>query len=100
MRLSYTPETKRTPTFIDGQYIGYLDLFELVDLESKARAATKSKIYEEEELSDVYVYAYYAYATSGEMESAHFYSGYPKTYEEYNKLSDIPRIQVKSIFNR
>lgn len=92
--------TALAPAFIDGQYSGYADLKQLKAFESEARKVTKEKLRNESTLADVYVYAYYSYKSIGEIESAHFYSGYPKTYSEYDHLAELPRVDIRAIFHR
>ena len=92
--------SKRFPTFIDGQYAGYSSLAEIQTLEQQARESAHIIMKEAEDKSFAYVYAYYSYKDSGEIDVAHFYSGYPKTQEEYKELSKIPNIVVRSIFSR
>ena len=91
---------KRVPTFIDGVYSGYSSASELQTLEDQARSAALRAKKESLEKAYAYVYSYYSYKDSGDIDVAHFYSGYPKTADEYTELSKIPNIVVRSIFNR
>lgn len=91
---------KKVPTFIDGVYSGYSSFSELQTLEDQARSAALKKKREDLNKAHAYVYAYFTRKDSDEIEEAHFYSGYPKTEDEYEDLSTIPNIVIRSIFTR
>lgn len=90
----------RIATFINGDYAGYLDASELKALEAEARAVAQKTMKADETKAFAYVYAYYDYAEDGKLQSAHFYSGYPKTSAEYDKLAELTNIEVRSLFSR
>lgn len=90
----------RTATFINGDYVAYLDAAELKEMEAEARIAAQEKMKADEVKAFAYVYAYYDYADYGKLQSAHFYSGYPKTGAEYDKLAELENIMVRAIFTR
>lgn len=92
--------SKRVPTFIDGVYSGYSSFSELQTLEDQAKSVALRTKRESPDKAFAYVYAYFSYKDSGGIDVAHFYSGYPKTAEEYDDLSKIPNIVLRSIFSR
>lgn len=91
---------KGTVTFIDRDYVGYFTYAELKEMEAEARKAAKKTKDDAEDKAFAYVYAYYDFDDNGELQSAHFYSGYPKAEAEYNKLSELENIEVRAIFTR
>ena len=91
---------KGTVAFINMQYAGYFTYDELKELEAEARNATRKIKDSAEEKAFAYVYAYYDFDDNGELQSAHFYSDYPKTEAEYGKLSQFENIDVRAIFPR
>lgn len=92
--------SKRVPVHIDGIYAGYSYIHELQDLEYQARMSAIKKKASDSKKSYAYVYAYYTFDVSGDVEDVHFYSGYPKSEEEYAKLQDISDVLIKSVFSR
>lgn len=89
-----------TVAFINMQYAGYFTYNELKKMEAEARKAAKKTKDDAEDKAFAYVYAYYDFDDNGELQSAHFYSGYPKTEAEYDKLSQFENIDVRAIFPR
>lgn len=91
-------------THIDGIYSGYRYEYELPSIEHRYMLEARSRRSYDTAVGKspafAYVYAYYTFDENGDIEDAHFYSGRPKTEQEYLSLQDISNVMIKSVFSR
>ncbi len=72
-------------TFVDGDWIGYLRISDITKIKESCHTAAVLKQHIEK--ADHMIYGHYEIDDDGEVVIARLYSGFPKTYIEFDALA-------------
>lgn len=91
--------SKRIPTFIDGNFQGYLNVSEIYNLKNEAY---KSAVDAQKEVNaDHMIYGYFDIDSDGYISTARLYSGIAQDDEKFwSVTSKIPNAHIYAIHNR
>ena len=86
-------------TYVNGQYLGYRNEFELAELEAEARQLTRQHVQgiPVQDRDDIYIYAIYRISPIGDISCAAFYSAYAVSTDEYRSLKSNSDFKVNCL---
>lgn len=89
-------------TYINDQYLGYRNEFEIAELEEEARDATRQVVRDIpiEDRADIYIYAMYKRNLLGEITYAGFYSNYAVSLDRYRSIKANLGLQIRCLCYR